>query len=298
MQVRAGGQILNGSRTEDGRTSYDVPIENAFNLTILPEYGWSGETVAELLAKSTEPLTGEHNQTRVKVLIRAYMVLVSNSRIQLGENGTSSFLAKLSQRPVDDVNMTFSCPAEVLTGVVFLSTSSIVYKFTTLNWDTWQNVTVLATDDDYYRAPLYNGTLKVALSTNDPFYHLMNVYRETPSVVGTVTDNDEPGYYIRTQSGVAGFHEKVASIAYFNLTSDGGSRVALSMYEAGQNVTYFVRLNSRPLANVTLVLGGPAMSRNEFEVYSPLPFYPWTNGYAADSWQTEQAVVVGTLDAV
>ena len=74
-----------------------------------------------LLATATERSTGVSNSTSRTVLVQAYMVLVSDPALALGESGTVSFDVKLSQAPKAVVNMSFACERDPHTLLTLLA---------------------------------------------------------------------------------------------------------------------------------------------------------------------------------
>jgi large repetitive protein len=171
--------------------------------------------------------------------------------------GIATFTIKLNSKPLSNVTIPLTS-SKTTEGTV--SPSSVV--FTTDNWNAPQTVTVSGADDmiaDGNQA--YSIVTGLAVST-DSGYSGMNA----ADVALTNTDNETAGFTISPTSG-------------------------LTTSEAGTTATFTIRLNSKPLGNVTV--GLTSSNTNEGTVS------PASVTFTTDNWNAPQTVTItGVNDAV
>jgi len=168
--------------------------------------------------------------------------------------GSDSFTIRLNTRPTANVTISFSS-SNTAEGTV----APLSITFNSSNWSTPQTVTATGVNDDVDDDNvLYNIITSAAVSA-DSRYNGLN-----PADV-SVTNTDE-------------------DVAGFTLTPLAG----LVTSEAGTTATFRVRLNTRPIANVTLALS----SSNTAEgIVSPMSLT-----FTPSNWSTEQQVTITGVD--
>ena len=194
-------------------------------------------------------------------------LVVSATSIGVIEGSTQTYSLKLASEPSADVAVTPQCTAAApsCAGLTFSGGASGVFTFTTGNWDTTQEVTVSATDNnaaDGARSATITHAVSSLDSMNDPADAQYNgVAFASANVRADVTDDDAPGVTVNPTS---------VSVEEENATG----------------ASYSVRLATQPSANVVV-----AVSTNNSDV----TFTPSTLTFApsgAGIWSSAQSVTV------
>ena len=194
-------------------------------------------------------------------------LVVSATSIGVIEGSTQTYSLKLASEPSADVAVTPQCTAAApsCAGLTFSGGASGVFTFTTGNWDTTQEVTVSATDNnaaDGARSATITHAVSSLDSMNDPADAQYNgVAFASANVRAAVTDDDAPGVTVNPTS---------VSVEEENATG----------------ASYSVRLATQPSANVVI-----AVSTNNSDV----TFTPSTLTFApsgAGIWSSAQSVTV------
>ena len=194
-------------------------------------------------------------------------LVVSATSIGVIEGSTQTYSLKLASEPSADVAVTPQCTAAApsCAGLTFSGGASGVFTFTTGNWDTTQEVTVSATDNnaaDGARSATITHAVSSLDSMNDPADAQYNgVAFASANVRADVTDDDAPGVTVNPTS---------VSVEEENATG----------------ASYDVRLATQPSANVVI-----AVSTNNSDVTfnpSTLTFTP----SGAGIWSSAQSVTV------
>ena len=194
-------------------------------------------------------------------------LVVSATSIGVIEGSTQTYSLKLASEPSADVAVTPQCTAAApsCAGLTFSGGASGVFTFTTGNWDTTQEVTVSATDNnaaDGARSATITHAVSSLDSMNDPADTQYNgVAFASANVSAAITDDDAPGVTVNPTS---------VSVEEENATG----------------ASYDVRLATQPSANVVI-----AVSTNNSDV----TFTPSTLTFApsgAGIWSSAQSVTV------
>ena len=194
-------------------------------------------------------------------------LVVSATSIGVIEGSTQTYSLKLASEPSADVAVTPQCTAAApsCAGLTFSGGTSGVFTFTTGNWDTTQEVTVSATDNnaaDGARSATITHAVSSLDSMNDPADAQYNgVAFASANVRAAITDDDAPGVTVNPTS---------VSVEEENATG----------------ASYSVRLATQPSANVVI-----AVSTNNSDV----TFTPSTLTFApsgAGIWSSAQSVTV------
>ena len=194
-------------------------------------------------------------------------LVVSATSIGVIEGSTQTYSLKLASEPSADVAVTPQCTAAApsCAGLTFSGGASGVFTFTTGNWDTTQEVTVSATDNnaaDGARSATITHAVSSLDSMNDPADAQYNgVAFASANVRADVTDDDAPGVTVNPTS------------------------VSVEEEDA-TGASYSVRLATQPSANVVI-----AVSTNNSDVTftpSTLTFTP----SGAGIWSSAQSVTV------
>ena len=194
-------------------------------------------------------------------------LVVSATSIGVIEGSTQTYSLKLASEPSADVAVTPQCTAAApsCAGLTFSGGASGVFTFTTGNWDTTQEVTVSATDNnaaDGARSATITHAVSSLDSMNDPADTQYNgVAFASANVRAAVTDDDAPGVTVNPTS------------------------VSVEEEDA-TGASYSVRLATQPSANVVI-----AVSTNNSDV----TFTPSTLTFApsgAGIWSSAQSVTV------
>ena len=194
-------------------------------------------------------------------------LVVSATSIGVIEGSTQTYSLKLASEPSADVAVTPQCTAAApsCAGLTFSGGASGVFTFTTGNWNTTQEVTVSATDNnaaDGARSATITHAVSSLDSMNDPADAQYNgVAFASANVRAAITDDDAPGVTVNPTS---------VSVEEENATG----------------ASYSVRLATQPSANVVI-----AVSTNNSDV----TFTPSTLTFApsgAGIWSSAQSVTV------
>jgi hypothetical protein len=168
--------------------------------------------------------------------------------------GTVTFTVKLNTEPAADVTIAVSS-SDSTEG----SVSTNVLFFTTANWDVPQIVTAVGVDDAIVDGNVSWTVVLAAASSTDPAYDGIN----PADVTLSNTDNDTAGITVSAPSG--------------SVTT-----------EAGGSVTFTIRLNSEPTANVTVAVSSSDATEGSISPTSLI--------FTAADWNTPQTVTVTGVD--
>ncbi len=168
--------------------------------------------------------------------------------------GTVTFTVKLNTEPAADVTIAVTS-SDSTEG----SVSTNVLTFTTANWDVPQIVTAAGVDDAIVDGNVSWTVVLAAASSTDPAYDGIN----PADVTLSNTDNDTAGITVSEPSGTV-------------------------TTEAGGSVTFTIRLNSEPTANVTVALSSSDETEGSVSPTSLI--------FTAANWNTPQTVTVTGVD--
>ncbi|MCW2920456.1 MAG: hypothetical protein JWL76_330 [Thermoleophilia bacterium] len=170
--------------------------------------------------------------------------------------GTDQYTVVLDRQPQADVVVTIATDPQV-------TALPSTLTFTTANWNVAQPVAVTAVDDAIDEGVgTHPGGITHSVASSDPRW--ATVTSAAPVAVD-VTDNDAAGV-------------TVAAASPYALDEDNPA--------PGTTVTYTVRLNSEPTANVDVALTVPV----------DLAASPGSLTFTAANWNTAQTVTVGAID--
>ncbi|MFA5137038.1 MAG: peptidoglycan-binding protein [Patescibacteria group bacterium] len=165
---------------------------------------------------------------------------------------TDTYTVNLLSKPLGDI-------VYLLTATKEATTSSRLYTFTPSNWSTPQTVTVSGINN-----LIYEGTHSATI-THTVLYttaHDPNYATDSAHVLSlTITDTDYPGITITQPNG------------------------AINLTEYGITDTYYVKLNTEPLADVTVTIDGASQVTSS----------PTSLSFTSANWSTNQPA---TLSAV
>jgi hypothetical protein len=167
-------------------------------------------------------------------------------------NHIDTYTVRLTSRPTSTVTVTLTPDAQV--GV-----SPTTLTFTHDNWAITQTVTISADDDFVDEASSHAGTVSYAFASADANYNGLAV----PQTQVEITDNDTVGVQIQT----------------YNLQLNEATA-------ATNNITYTVRLQSQPMAPVTIDL--------TFDDQVTVSLARLT--FTAANWRTLQTITVTAVD--
>ena len=170
--------------------------------------------------------------------------------VTVAEGGaTDNYIFQLTSTPTNNVTVTITSTDNQAT------TSAYFYTFTPSNWDTPQYATVSAVDDSIEEGA-HNGILIHTLASSDPNFDGKIAYQ-----TAVITDNDAAGITVTLPNGV------------------------INLAEAGPSDSYFVKLNSQPSANVTLL----------FAAQNQATASPTHLIFTSSDWNTNQEVVITAI---
>ncbi|QIG50214.1 hypothetical protein G5V57_22300 [Nordella sp. HKS 07] len=222
---------------DDGNIAYNVVLDPG-----------GSDPVYNLIANTTASATTVDDDTAGLTL--------SKTTLSVNETGTTSdtLTVRLSSQPTADVTVTVSA-SDVTEGAI---TTPTTLTFTTANWNTPQNITLQAVNDDIDDGNItYNVVLNPASS--DTVYNAL----ANSTASATTVDDDTAGLTL--------------------------SKTFLSVNEAGATSdTLTVRLASQPTANITVALTSSDTTEGTITTATPLTF-------TIANWSTPQNV---TLQAV
>ena len=247
-------QIVRVTATED-----DDAFNNTGTIThTLSGSGLSGSANANVTVTDDESVDLEFTGTTEVSGVETLMVT---------ENAEQTYTVNLTSQPYPstaDVTLTVTAPAG--SGVTLKTTgaptgaASIELTFTSSNWDTPQNVTVVAADDDDSSDAMVSLTHTAAGA---------DYAGETlPSVTANVADDDTPGLEF--------------------------SRNAFTVIEKDVDVTdtYTVKLTTRPSATVTVTLTQPSNTDVTVDTDTGTTGDQTSLTFTALTWNTPQTVTV------
>ena len=100
----------------------------------------------------------------------------------------------------DQRYLTGTATAAMRATLIYLNSgSSAVLYFSPSNWSTWQNVTAVAIDDDYYRGRSYNDRIISSTDTQDIYFTKISA---AENYVTVNTEDDDSFGYILSVHGV------------------------------------------------------------------------------------------------
>jgi len=170
--------------------------------------------------------------------------------------GTATFTVTLASEPTENISFDIAT-SDATEGSLSVSTVT----FTTLDWNTPQNITVTGVNDDLDDGDIAYSIITDTISSSDPSYGGVN----PGDVSVTNTDNDTSGFTVSSISG--------------NTTEDGGQ------------ATYTVALTAQPTATVTI---GVTSSNTAEGTVSPASL-----AFTTVNWASAQTVTVtGINDAL
>jgi subtilisin family serine protease len=226
--------------------------------------GTSAASIKQAILQSATPTTSLAGKTVTGGRLNVYEAVRPRNSIDVSvpspsatttETGsTVSFTVVLGSAPSADVSIPVSSndPTE---GTV--STSSLV--FTATNWNVPQTVTVTGVDDFVDDGNIaYSIVLGVAVSA-DATYNGVN----PPDVALTNQDNDTAGITVGAPTGT-------------------------TTTEAGGTVSFNVRLNSQPTANVTIAISSSDTTEGSVSAASLV--------FTANDWNVDQTITVTGVD--
>ena len=183
----------------------------------------------------------------------AVVVTATDSSNAVAEAGTTDRLdVRLGTRPSGDVTVTFDAGAQ-------LTAAPAALTFTTANWNTTQQVTIGAVQDQVVEGE-HTGTIAFTLASSDATYGPGTAATPAGQAV-TITDDDVAGVTI--------------------VETDAKTSVA----EAGATDTYTIALKGQPTADVTIAANGGAQ----------VTAAPATLTFTAGNWSTPQTVTVSAV---
>ena len=162
---------------------------------------------------------------------------------------TDTYAFQLTSIPTSNVTATITSVDSQAT------TSAYFYTFTPSNWNTPQYATVSAIDDALEEGTHY-GILLHTLASSDTNFDGKTAYQ-----TATITDNDIAGITVTLPNG------------------------AVNIAEAGPSDSYFVKLNSQPTADVTLV----------FDAQNQATASPTNLVFTPSDWNVNQEVVLTAI---
>ncbi|MGK5091042.1 carboxypeptidase regulatory-like domain-containing protein [Deltaproteobacteria bacterium TL4] len=168
------------------------------------------------------------------------------------DGGSASFTVKLRTEPTADVTFDFSTYE---TDEIRISPERVI--FTTVNWNTAQNITVTGIGDDIQDGD-QSFTVLLSVASDDPKYDK----RTPPGVDGLNFDRDSAGVTVSELSG--------------------------STTEAGETATFTVKLTSKPIADVNIDLNVSDSSEGSVS--------PSILNFTSENWNLEHTVTVTGLD--
>ncbi|MEG5042772.1 MULTISPECIES: DUF4347 domain-containing protein, partial [unclassified Microcoleus] len=174
-------------------------------------------------------------------------VSITPTSTTAAEGGANgSYELKLTSQPIAPVSLNFNTGSEInALGTI---------TFDSTNWNVAKTVTVTATDDSKAEGT-HSGTIAHTVTSTDTKYSGTTIQ----DVNVAITDNETAGVSITPTSTTAA--------------------------EGGANGSYTVKLNSQPIAPVTLTL----TTGNQVETIAPITF-------TADNWNVPQPVTVKAVD--
>lgn len=166
-----------------------------------------------------------------------------------GSTTTDLYAFQLTSIPTSNVTATITSTDGQAT------TSAYFYTFTPLNWNTPQYATVSAVNDALEEGTHY-GVLLHTLASSDANFEGKTAYQ-----TATITDDDIAGITITQPNG------------------------AVNIAEAGPSDSYFVKLNSQPTSQVTLV----------FSAQNQATASPTNLVFTSSDWSINQEVVLTAI---
>ena len=175
---------------------------------------------------------------------------ISGSTTEAG--GTATFTIRLVTQPIADVTINFSS-SDTTEGTVLPAS----YTFNATNWNIAQTVTVTGVNDFVVDGSQTFDVI-TTVTTTDPNYNGLN----PDDVTVTNTDDDVAGFTVSTISG--------------------------DTTEAGGTATFTIRLNSQPIAPVTINISSSDTTEGT------VPATPLT--FNSTNWNVDQTVTVTGVD--
>jgi subtilisin family serine protease len=226
----------------------------------------SGNTIRQAILSTATPTTSLAGKTVTGGRLNAYTALnlIGGPGFSVGNpspNGTTteaggsvSFNVVLATQPTGDVTIPVSS-SDVTEGTV--SVSSLT--FTAANWDVPQTVAVTGVDDNVDDGNIPYSIILGAANSTDTAYNGLN----PADVALSNQDNDTAGITRGTPSGT-------------------------TTTEAGGAITFTVRLNSEPTANVTVGISSSDTTEGTVSASSLL--------FTPANWNVDQTVTVTGVD--
>jgi subtilisin family serine protease len=226
--------------------------------------GTSAASIKQAILQSATPTASLAGKTVTGGRLNVYEAVRSQYAINVSAptpaattteaGGAVSFSVTLGSAPTANVTIPLTS-SDTTEGTI--STASIV--FTPTNWNTPQTVTVTGVDDSIDDGNVAYIVLLGAATSSDTNYNGLN-----PSDVSlTNTDNDTAGITVSAPSGT-------------------------TTTEAGGSVTFTIRLNSEPTANVTIGISSSDTTEGTVSAASLV--------FTAGNWSVAQSVTVTGVD--
>lgn len=226
--------------------------------------GTSAASIKQAILQSATPTASLAGKTVTGGRLNVYEAVRSQYAINVSAptpaattteaGGAVSFSVTLGSAPTANVTIPLTS-SDTTEGTI--STASIV--FTPTNWNTPQTVTVTGVDDSIDDGNVGYIVLLGAATSSDTNYNGLN-----PSDVSlTNTDNDTAGITVSAPSGT-------------------------TTTEAGGSVTFTIRLNSEPTANVTIGISSSDTTEGSVSAASLV--------FTAGNWSVAQSVTVTGVD--
>lgn len=226
--------------------------------------GTSAASIRQAILQSATPTASLAGKTVTGGRLNVYEAVRNRNSITVSApsptattteaGGTVTFTVVLDAAPSADVTIPINS-SDITEGIV--SASSLT--FTTSTWNVAQTVTVTGVDDQVDDGNINYGIVVGVATSSDTSYNGIN----PADVALNNQDNDTAGVTVSSPTGTA-------------------------TNEAGGSVSFNVRLNSEPTANVTIAISSSDTSEGSVSVASLL--------FTAANWSVAQTVTVTGVD--